>query len=193
MELILVLVLVSITLALAAPSMKGFVRGRQTTDAATRILAMTHYARAQAVAQGRPFRLHVSGEQNACWLTAQRGGAFTEVDAEIAGRCTLPAGVSVQLALSDELSATGQATGLRNSELSRAMTGLLGRPRSGAAAPGQVAGQSGIQDYIEFTPDGRAQAATITVTGPQGEQVRVMCESATERYKIARGGEGTES
>jgi general secretion pathway protein H len=75
-ELILVLVLISTVLALAAPSLQRFARGRETSDAAAHLLALTYLARSQAAAEARPWRLNIDPEGGCYWLSAQQGGAF---------------------------------------------------------------------------------------------------------------------
>ncbi len=97
LELIAVLVLISTVLALAAPSLRGFVRGRQTSDAAAQVLALTHYARSQAAAQGRVYRLNIDVDAGVYWLTAAEGGAFVELRTAHGRRFVLPAGVSVRV------------------------------------------------------------------------------------------------
>jgi len=97
LELILVLALISVVLALAAPSLHGFSDSRQTADTAIRVAALTHWARSQAIAQGRPYRLHVDPLGGFCWLTVQRAGAYVPVDDQVASRLVPPEGVSLSL------------------------------------------------------------------------------------------------
>lgn len=52
LELIAVLVLISTVLAAAAPSLRGFVRGRRTAEAAAKVLSLTHLGRSRAVSWG---------------------------------------------------------------------------------------------------------------------------------------------
>jgi Tfp pilus assembly protein FimT len=189
LELILVLILISVAWLVAAPSLRGFVHGRDAANAATHVLAMTQYARAQAIAQGRPFRLYVDSRENACWLTAQRAGVFTEVAAEVANRWTVPEGTSVQLVLMSEQTPTGsQGNGLQSTQLSSAMSGMFGHTSLGVRA-GAMTDANTNQDYVEFLPDGRTHAATITLSSAR-DRIRVMCESATQRFRIVTGTEG---
>ncbi len=99
LELIAVLVLISTVLAVAAPSLRGFARGRQTTDAAARVLALTHLARSRAASWGSVHRLNFDAETRECWLTMQKLGAFEEIEGNQGQRFRLPAGVSVTLEL----------------------------------------------------------------------------------------------
>jgi len=107
LELILMLVLISTVLALAAPSLRGFVRSRETANAAARILALTQYARSQAISEARPYRLHVDGSSNLCWLASQWCGTYVELGREMGRPFALPPGAVVRLT-----DASGQASPL---------------------------------------------------------------------------------
>jgi len=97
LELIAVLVLISTVLAAAAPSLRRFARGRQTADAAARILSLTHLARSQAATRGCIHRLNLDAEAGTYWLTMQQGGTFVEIDSSHGRHFRLPVGVSVAL------------------------------------------------------------------------------------------------
>jgi len=95
LELIAVLVLISTVLAIAAPSLRGFVHGRQTADTAARMLALTRLARSRAICRGAIHRLNIDQESGEYWLTVQVGGAFVEMETDDGRRYELPLGVSV--------------------------------------------------------------------------------------------------
>lgn len=95
LELIIVLVLISAVLALAAPSLRRFTRARETTDAASHLLALTHLARSQAVAQAHVWRLNIDPQTATYWLTVQRAGPFVEPQTEYGRLFRFPDGVSV--------------------------------------------------------------------------------------------------
>lgn len=95
----MVLVLVSTVLAMAAPSLRGFVGGRQTAETAARVLSLTQFARSQAAAQGRVYRLNIDAKEKTYWLTMQRAGAFVPLESEYGRRFQFPDGVSVRLEL----------------------------------------------------------------------------------------------
>jgi prepilin-type N-terminal cleavage/methylation domain-containing protein len=40
------------------------------------------------------------------------------------------------------------------------------------------------RSYIEFYPNGRTEQATLELTGPRGEVYQVVCESATESFRV---------
>lgn len=91
------LVLISTVLAIAAPSLRGFVRGRQTADAAAKVLSLTHLARSRAASQGCIHRLNFDAEAGTCWLTMQQAGTFVEIEGSHGRHFRLSARVSVAL------------------------------------------------------------------------------------------------
>lgn len=99
LELIAVMVLISTVLALAAPSLRGFVHGRKTADAAADLLALTRLARSRAISQGTTVRLNFDTKEGTYWLTAQRGGAFVDLEDDFGRLFSLPTGVTVDLDL----------------------------------------------------------------------------------------------
>jgi Tfp pilus assembly protein FimT len=99
MELILVMLVISVVLALSAPSLRGFFASRQTADAAMTMMSLTKYARSQAVAQGRRYRLNIDAASGTYWLAVQQGGAFVDLNSEMGRRFQLPEGATVSLRL----------------------------------------------------------------------------------------------
>ncbi|MBP7052274.1 MAG: GspH/FimT family pseudopilin [Phycisphaerae bacterium] len=82
LELILVMMILSTVLAMAAPSLRGFFISRRGDDAAAQILAMTQYARSQAVSEGVIYRLNLDVQQRTYWLTAQKSGDYERLENE---------------------------------------------------------------------------------------------------------------
>lgn len=97
LELIAVLVLITTVLAIAAPSLRGFTGGRQTADAAAKVLALAQMARSQAAAEGCVYRLNFSADAKTYWLTRQRAGVFVRLDTEPGRRFEFPETVSADL------------------------------------------------------------------------------------------------
>ena len=157
LELIAVLVLISTVLAIAAPSLRGFVHGRQTSDTAARILALTHLARSRAISRGSVHRLNIDAEARTYWLTAQEGGAFVELETDHGRVFELPVGVAIALDEATFQSPVGSARPVESEE----------------EVP-----------YVQFYPDGRCDPVTIELIGVEGEVLRVVCPSATERFRV---------
>jgi Tfp pilus assembly protein FimT len=154
LELTLVLVLIGMTMALVAPSLRGFAESHRAGDLAMRVLSMTEWARSNASAQGQVTRLNVDPQGGSCWLTVQRGGAFVAHEDDVAQPLEMPDGSSVALRWDSTSSTSSSPT-----------------PGSGEA-------------YIQFYPTGRCDIATLTVTGANGEAFVMSCDSPTEPYRI---------
>ena len=71
-ELILVMAMLSIVLALAAPSLARFFRGRGLDSEAHRFLALTRYAQSRAVSEGVPMLLWIDEDEGRFGLEAER-------------------------------------------------------------------------------------------------------------------------
>jgi type II secretory pathway pseudopilin PulG len=102
LELILVMVILSTVLAMAGPSLRGFFASRRADDAAAHILALTQFARSQAISEGIVYRLNLDTRDRTYWLTAQRAGAFQEIDTDFGQIYTLPKDVEMELEDMDE-------------------------------------------------------------------------------------------
>ncbi len=72
-ELLLVLFILTLVVAIVGPQLRGFSAGRNTKNAATSILAMTHYARTQSVTQGLVYRLNFDPQTKTLWISYQQG------------------------------------------------------------------------------------------------------------------------
>jgi len=97
LELILVMIILSTVLAMAAPSLRGFFGSRKTHDEAAQILALTQFARSQAISEGVIYRLNFDTQQRTYWLTAQQSGAFEQLKTEFGQIFTLPNDIITEL------------------------------------------------------------------------------------------------
>lgn len=77
-ELILVMAMLSIVLALAAPSLARFFRGRNLDSEARRFLALTHHGQSRAVSEGVPMVLWVDQERQTYGLMAENSNEETD-------------------------------------------------------------------------------------------------------------------
>ena len=102
LELILVMVILSTVLAMAAPSLRGFFASRKTHDTAAQILALTQFARSQAISEGIVYRLNFDTRDRTYWLTAQQAGMFEELKTEFGQIFTLPKDIVMELEDLDE-------------------------------------------------------------------------------------------
>jgi prepilin-type N-terminal cleavage/methylation domain-containing protein len=97
LELILVMLILSTVLAMAAPSLRGFFGSRQAQDTAAQILALTQFARSQAISEGVIYRLNFDTRDRVYWLTAWKSGAFDELETEFGQIFTLPKDMAMEL------------------------------------------------------------------------------------------------
>jgi type II secretion system protein H len=77
-ELILVMALLMIVIAVSAPSLQGFFKGRNLDSEARRLLSLTKYGQSRAVSEGIPMVLWVDSKQKSYGLRAAAG--FLEED-----------------------------------------------------------------------------------------------------------------
>jgi type II secretory pathway pseudopilin PulG len=94
-ELILVMLIICAVLGMAAPSLRHFFGSRRTADAAAQIVALARYARSQAVAEGRSYRLAVDRQGGTYRLLRRAAGRFVALDTEFGRTFALPAGTRV--------------------------------------------------------------------------------------------------
>jgi prepilin-type N-terminal cleavage/methylation domain-containing protein len=95
LELILVMLILSMLLAMVAPSLSGFGAGRDAEYAAAQVMTLSHWAREQAISEGRVYRLNFNPSQQQYWATAQVGGVFQTINDEFGSVFTLPEGVTM--------------------------------------------------------------------------------------------------
>ena len=107
LELIIVMLIVCTVLAMAAPSLRGFFASRRTADAVDQILALTMYARTQAVSDGRVYRLNFDLDAGTYWLTAQAEGGFQGLGSEFGRTFSFPQETRADWEDSSDASANG--------------------------------------------------------------------------------------
>jgi prepilin-type N-terminal cleavage/methylation domain-containing protein len=96
LELILAMLIMATLLAVVAPNLRGFTASRQTQNTAAAMVALTRWARLQAAAEGRPYRLNVDIDTGEYWLTAQDGANFEELGTSLGQRFLVPDGVTLE-------------------------------------------------------------------------------------------------
>jgi prepilin-type N-terminal cleavage/methylation domain-containing protein len=95
LELVLVMMVIAMIVALAAPSLRGFLGGSRSRDAASQIISLAQWAKARAAADSKVYRLNVDGRSY--WLTVQEGEQFVAVGSDFGRRFVLPDGMTVSL------------------------------------------------------------------------------------------------
>ena len=94
------MLILTVMLAMVAPSLSGFGRGRQAEQAAANVLSLARWARDQAVMEGRVYRLNFNPAEGTYWVTADAGGGTFETLAVEFGRVFM---------LPDDVTATFEA------------------------------------------------------------------------------------
>src|SRR4051812_2843876 len=92
LELVLVMMIIATVLAAAAPRLTGWSRGTKLRDAGDQFLSLTKYARTQAIADCRVYRLNVDAGQGAYWLTIQQGQQFANLGSDFGRIFLVPDG-----------------------------------------------------------------------------------------------------
>src|SRR3954454_10901433 len=67
LELVLMMAILAILVTMAVPAMRGFGHGREAGDCAAQMVALTRWARTQAVTRGLTYRLNVNPQDRTFW------------------------------------------------------------------------------------------------------------------------------
>lgn len=95
MELLLVLALLAMAVAIAAPSLSRFFKGRALDNEARRMLALTHYGQSRAVSEGMPMVMWFKPDENTYGLEAE--STYSGTDSK-AVEYQLDSNVAIELA-----------------------------------------------------------------------------------------------
>ena len=95
LELILIMIVLCTVLALAAPSLRGFFSSRQIDDMSRQILAMTRYAKTQAVFEARNYRIYFDRPNRRYWIASLRDSQYRRLDNNFGSLFTVPADISL--------------------------------------------------------------------------------------------------
>ncbi len=96
-ELVVVLTIISITIAMAAPSMRGWSDGAKLRDATDQFLAATQLARAQAILTATEHVLSIDLNTNGYVLSTRSGDVVTPVAGEWGVVTTMPTSFQLDL------------------------------------------------------------------------------------------------
>jgi len=113
-ELILVMTLLAIVLAISAPSLSKFFKGRGLDNEARRFLALTRQAQSRAISEGVPMVLWFDSESRTYGLNADK--TFIEEDPK-ADQFTIEPSVEIEVQHSAEAKAVAQSSQFRNEKL----------------------------------------------------------------------------
>jgi prepilin-type N-terminal cleavage/methylation domain-containing protein len=97
LELIIVMLILATVLGLAGPRLRGFFASRQLPDTAAQILALTQFARSQAISDGVVYRLNFSIIKRTYWLTVWQKGSFEDIRTDFGRTYTFPKDMTIEL------------------------------------------------------------------------------------------------
>lgn len=163
-ELILVMALLATVLAVSAPSLSRFFRGRTLDSEAHRFLALTRHAQQRAVSEGVPMVLWFDTGQRTYGLNADT--SFVEEDTQAEG-FSVDEGLEIEVLLSPEAMLAGEASLYKNEKLTT----------------------DGLHT-MRFNPDGFASLSSPeTVVFRQGEDAEIRVTQRRNRlsYEIQTG------
>ncbi|MGA2232651.1 MAG: prepilin-type N-terminal cleavage/methylation domain-containing protein [Tepidisphaeraceae bacterium] len=197
-ELLMVMIIISILTALVAPKLAGFAAGRGASYAATQIVALARYGRAQAIGEGRIYRLNVdpTSRPPTYWLTAQSDGQeFAPATGDYGKHYGLPDGVSMQTDFPTQKDGTYvafmptgrvdfDATTAPNASASATNGSASFSAAGGATAAGPTVFGTGTLGVV-----GGAQSAQITLIDQTRASFTISCGSASELFHIVQPGE----
>lgn len=155
------MMILAIAAAMVAPSLRGFGRGRNGTNCAEQIIALTHWAHTQAIARSVVYRFNLDSAAKKYWITVEQDDGTIQPPGEEAGRVfTAPEGVTLSWTAPPQ--PDGQYVRfLPTGRLDLAATQPPGALKSLANSPAPV---------------------TIRVTGIDGHVTEIACDSATELF-----------
>ena len=98
LELIAVMIILALTLAVTAPSLRGFAASQETQETARNMLTLIQWARMQAAADARPYRLNINPNlpYNGYWVEVQEAGEFKPVASDFGRRFSFPQGMVLE-------------------------------------------------------------------------------------------------
>jgi len=95
LELILVMLILTIAVAISAPSLGNFSRGRVLDNNAARFLSLTRWARSQAISDGTTYRINIDPSKRAFTVSYNNRGSYSAYTAGRDRGFTLPEELSV--------------------------------------------------------------------------------------------------
>lgn len=96
LELVLVLAVLAVALAAVAPKLSGFGQGRKAEEAAARFVAVTRWARSQAISDGCNYRIVLEPEAAQWTVQVESGESFADVPSPLGRSYSAPEGVTME-------------------------------------------------------------------------------------------------
>ena len=135
-ELVLVMAILIVVLAVSAPSLANFFRGRTLDSEARRFLSLTHYAQSRAISEGIPMQLWIANTARTYGLHADPGYA---PDDPKAVQYELAPDLQLEITVSTRATTSTRAAAPANANANAATTTLRFQP-DGFLPPDSPAG-----------------------------------------------------
>ena len=156
LELVVVLLMLTIILAMAVPTLRGFVANSKERDAIAQLVALAQFAKARSAADAKAYRLNLQG--GTYYLSMQQGESFVPLGSDFGRTFELPAGMRVEAMPNAQTQARGNAGG-------------------DVVAPPSAA-------YVTFYPEGRTDTSLFRLSDAAGGVTLLGCPSPAESFRV---------
>jgi type II secretion system protein H len=95
LELVLVLAIMAVVLGAVAPMLGGFVNGRKADNTAARFVAVTHWARSQAITDATTYRVVLDTAQGEWTVAKFDGTAYVDAEGTMARTYYVDEGITM--------------------------------------------------------------------------------------------------
>jgi Tfp pilus assembly protein FimT len=174
------------------PKLVNFRIGRSSANTAQQLVSLANYARTQAVAEGRTYRMNFDANAGQFWLTAaDDSGVYQPAPGDYGQKTAVADGA--------KMSVTVDPTPNVQMTLPATVQQQAITPAPPVADPNATSSQSNTLmanqrdakdgTYVEFEPSGRCDVAIVTLTDRLRDVIRIGCPSDTESYHVLAPGE----
>jgi Tfp pilus assembly protein FimT len=101
LELVLVLIILAVIMSLAVPSLRGFRKGAKLRDAADQFMAVSRWARSQAITTAATHIIQIDTQSATYQVSVLEQGEVVPASGEFAQQITLPVGLGIDMWRSD--------------------------------------------------------------------------------------------
>jgi prepilin-type N-terminal cleavage/methylation domain-containing protein len=184
LELVLVMLIIAIMAGMLAPAMAKFAAGRAVDNFGRQIIGAAQFARAQSISEGRTYRLNFDPGAEQIWLTADSGGGtFTALSGEFSEKIPAPRGVQMQVQVTQRPNISLMLPPNVQQQAMPQPSTLIDGTETGPAGQLMQNVRTGGSTYVEFSPMGRCDPATINLTDTTGHTMQVSCATPTDRFQ----------
>jgi prepilin-type N-terminal cleavage/methylation domain-containing protein len=187
-ELVLVMLVIAVIAAIIVPSMLSFAAGRRTQDGVAMVLALSNFARTQAVSEGTVYRVNFDGNARTVWVTKQVDGEFVPATGDYGQHFTLPQGVR----MSAQVTAASVAVPIQAPNVQQttdAPAPQFGQPLSATLNTLVLVPHADGGAFVEIQPSGRTDPCLVHLSDTIGNNVDIGCATVTDVIHVLKPGE----